>query len=47
MASLDGVRLNRLTLDPKNGQWPLDEPDPALVDRVRAQQVEWLDPNSY
>ena len=47
VASLDGVRLNHLTLDPKNGQWPLDEPDPALVDRVRAQQVEWLDPNNY
>ncbi len=47
VASLDGVRLNRLTLDPKNGQWPLDEPDPALVDRVRAAQVEWRDPNSY
>ena len=47
VASLDGVRLNRLTLDPKNGQWPLDEPDPSLVDRVRAQQVEWLDPNNY
>lgn len=41
VATLDGVRLNSLTLDPKNGQWPLDEPDPALVDRVRADRVEW------
>lgn len=41
VATLDGVRLNSLTLDPKNGQWPLDEPDPALVERVRADRVEW------
>lgn len=41
VASLDGVRLNRLVLDP-SGQWPLNEPDPALVERVNASQVEWL-----
>lgn len=41
VASLEGVRLDSLTLDPKNGQWPLDEPDPALVERIKAQQVEW------
>ena len=41
VASLDGVRLNRLVLDP-SGQWPLDEPDPTLVERVNASQVEWL-----
>ena len=41
VATLDGVRLNSLTLDPKDGPWPLDEPDPALVDRVRADRVEW------
>lgn len=41
--SLAGVRLDRLTLDPKDGQWPLDEPDPALVEKVKARQVEWLE----
>lgn len=40
--SLAGVRLDSLTLDPKNGQWPLDgQPDPALVELVKAKQVTW------
>ena len=43
VASLAGVRLDRLTLDPKNGQWPLDEPDPALVAQVNAGQVIWVE----
>lgn len=41
--TLAGVRLDHLTLDPKNGQWPLDEPDPALVEKIGARQVEWLE----
>lgn len=41
--SLAGVRLDHLTLDPKDGQWPLDEPDPALVEKIDARQVEWLE----
>lgn len=43
VASLAGVRLDRLTLDPKNGQWPLNEPDPALVAQVNAGQVTWVE----
>lgn len=40
--TLAGVRLDSLTLDPKNGQWPLDEPDPALVDLVQAKRLNWV-----
>lgn len=41
--SLAGVRLNDLTLDPNNGQWPLDEPDPRLVEQIDAENVVWVE----
>jgi len=41
--SLVGVRLKSLTLAPKDGPWPLDEPDPALVELVNAGEVIWSD----
>ena len=41
--SLEGVQLDYLTLDPENGQWPLEgQPDPALVEKVNAKEVEWV-----
>ena len=27
--------------DPKNGQWPLDEPDPQLVEKINTGNVIW------
>lgn len=41
--SLAGVRLDSLTLDPKSGQWPLDEPDPRLVEQIDAKNVVWVE----
>ena len=41
--SLEGVQLDYLTLDPENGQWPLEgQPDPALLEKVNAKEVEWV-----
>ncbi len=39
--SLIGVKLNTLVLAPKNGQWPLSEPDPALVEKLDAKEILW------
>ena len=39
--TLAGVRLNSLYLDPDNGPYPLGEPDPALVEKINAEQVNW------
>ena len=39
--TLAGVRLVYLFLDPSNGPYPLDEPDPALVDQIDAAEVAW------
>ena len=41
--SLIGVKLNTLVLDPKNGQWPLSEPDAALVEKLDAKEILWDD----
>ncbi len=41
--SLAGVRLNDLTLCPNDGQWPLDEPDPRLVEQIDAENVVWVE----
>lgn len=43
VASLAGVRLDSLTLDPESGEWPLEnQPDPALVEQINAKDVTWV-----
>jgi len=44
VATLDGVRINHLTLDPANGPWVLPEPDPELVGKIKVipTNVTWL-----
>ncbi len=42
--SLEGVRINQLTLDPANGQYVLPEPSPALIAKINVSpmDVRWL-----
>lgn len=44
VATLDGVRIDHLTLDPANGPWVLPEPDPELVGKIKVipTNVTWL-----
>ncbi len=39
--SLQNVKLNELTLDPKNGPYPLNEPTPQLVEQLQAGNMIW------
>ena len=44
VATLDGVRIDHLTLDPANGPWVLPEPDPQLISKIKVipTNVVWL-----
>lgn len=44
VATMDGVRIDHLTLDPANGPWVLPEPDPQLVSKINVipTNVTWL-----
>ena len=39
--SLQGVEINQLILNPKDGPYPLEEPDPELVNSLTAQDIIW------